>query len=171
VRRSTLTLRPVALFALFVVTVSAGAAPSAGNVPALAEAVRGYSGSSSTPSFEYALVDLNKDGVPDAIVLLTDREWCGSGGCTMLILRGTAGGFTSVSKASVSNQPIKVSSEHQNGWRALLVWVAGGGVRPGFALMRFNGTRYPFNPTFQPRATARQVEAAAALAFHKGPTS
>jgi hypothetical protein len=161
----------VALFALFVVTVGAGLPPSAGNVAALADAVRGYSGSSSTPSFEYALVDLNKDGIPDAIVLLTDKAWCGSGGCTMLILRGTDSGFTPVSKASVSNQPIKVSSEHQNGWRTLLVWVTGGGIRPGFALMRFNGTRYPFNPTLQTRATARQVDAAAPLVFHKGPTS
>jgi hypothetical protein len=89
----------------------------------------------------------------------------------MLILRGTAGGFTPVSKASVSNQPVKVSSERQNGWRTLLVWVAGGGVRPGFMLMRFNGSRYAFNPTLQTRATARQVDAAATLAFHKWPAS
>jgi hypothetical protein len=162
---------PVALFALFVVTGGAGSPPRAGNVSVLADAVRGYSGSSSTPSFEYALVDLNNDGIADAIVLLTDREWCGSGGCTMLIFRGTVDGFTPVSKASVSNQPIKVSSERQNGWRTLLVWVAGGGLRPGFALVRFDGTRYAFNPTLQRRAGAKQVDAAATLAFHKGPTS
>jgi hypothetical protein len=163
-------LRPVALFALFVVTLGAGSPSRGGNVSALGDAVRGYSGSSSTPSFEYALADLNNDGIPDAVVLLTDPGWCGSGGCTMLILRGTVDRFTPVSKASVSNQPIKVSPERQNGWRTLLVWVAGGGIPPGFVLMRFDGRRYPFNPTLQPRAASKQVDAAATMAFHKGPT-
>lgn len=89
----------------------------------------------------------------------------------MLIFRGTVDGFTPVSKASVSNQPIKLSPERQNSWRTLLVWVRGGGIQPGFVLMRFDGRRYPFNPTLQPRAASKQVKTAATLAFHKGPTS
>ena len=58
----------------------------------LSEAIRTYSPDDT--SFEYALVDLNNDGILDAVVLLTGHYWCGSGGCSMLILRGRPGGFT-----------------------------------------------------------------------------
>src|SRR5215469_10902374 len=106
--------------------------------PGLADAVRKYSHEAAAPHFEYALVDLNGDGVPDAIVRLTARDWCGSGGCTMLIFRGRAQGFTFVAKATIAQKPIKVSPEIQHGWHTLLVPVRGGSVQPGFALMRFS---------------------------------
>jgi hypothetical protein len=35
--------------------------------------------------FEYALTDLNEDGIQDAVVLLTGQDYCGSGGCTMRV--------------------------------------------------------------------------------------
>lgn len=35
--------------------------------------------------------DLNSDGVPETIVYLTGRKWCGSGGCTILILKSEGG--------------------------------------------------------------------------------
>src|SRR5262245_44169381 len=40
------------------------------------------------PTFRHALIDLDGDGRPDAIVLLRSQDWCGSGGCTMLVFRG-----------------------------------------------------------------------------------
>ena len=133
----------------------------------LSVAVKKYSHDRATPKFEYALVDLNGDGVPDAIVRLTSRDWCGSGGCTMVIFRGGAGGYTFVAKATITQKPIKVSSEVLNGWHTLLVSVRGGGVQPGFALMRFNGSEYPRNPSVQPQASAEQVDAATILDFRE----
>jgi len=134
----------------------------------LSEAVRAYTRDARAPAFEYALVDLNEDGIVDAVVLLTGQHWCGSGGCSLLILRGHAGAFTVVSTSTISNQPIKLSPEKQNGWHTLLVSVKGGGIEPGFVVMPFNGRKYPTNPSVQPRATSVQVDAASPLAFQKG---
>jgi hypothetical protein len=83
------------------------------------------------PSFKYALVNLNDDGIPDAIVLITDRFYCGSGGCSMLIARGTNNGFRLVSTSTISRSPIFVSSERRYGWHTLLVTVGGGGAKYG----------------------------------------
>lgn len=138
----------------------------ADELPGLSDAVRKYSREATAPHFEFALVDLNGDGIPDAIVRLTASSWCGSGGCTTLIFRGGAQGYTLVARTTVTQKPIKVSPEVQNGWHTLLISVRGGGVQPGFALMRFNGTEYPRNPSVQPQATAAQVAAATTLDFH-----
>jgi hypothetical protein len=142
------------------------AAPVLGETPAgLTEAVRAYAQQVAAPSFGYALADLNGDGTPDAVVLLRDREWCGSGGCTLLVLRGKAGAFTLVSTSTIINEPIKVAREREHGWYTLLVTVQGGGVQPAVVQLRFDGRKYPFNPTLQPRASQKQIDAATALVF------
>src|SRR6202044_74764 len=43
--------------------------------------------------FLFGLVDLNGDGIDDAIVYLHGKGDCGSGGCTVEIYRGTKSGF------------------------------------------------------------------------------
>jgi hypothetical protein len=134
----------------------------------LSEAIRAFSRDATT--FEYALVDLNDDGILDAVVLLTGQFWCGSGGCSMLILRGRAGGFSVVSTSTISNQPIKVSPERHHGWHTLLVSMRGGGIRPGYGVMPFNGRKYPVSPSEEARAAATQVDAAIPLTFRKGDT-
>ena len=85
----------------------------------------------------------------------------------MVIFRGGAGGYTFVAKATITQKPIKVSPEFLNGWHTLLVSVRGGGVQLGFALMRFNGSEYPRNPSVQPQASAEQVDAATILDFRE----
>jgi hypothetical protein len=144
------------LLALNVLTASVGAqdAPSA-----LRAAVQDYvekHGEHQAPPFRYALTDLNGDGRDDAIVLLLGTSWCGSGGCNMLVFRGTKDGFTLVSGSTVTSAPIRVSSEKAQGWKTLIVYAKG----RGDVLMRFNGTRYPSNPSSQPIATPAQVGAA-----------
>jgi hypothetical protein len=39
-----------------------------------------------TTKYLAAFVDLNGDGVNEAIVYVIGRSWCGTGGCNMLIL-------------------------------------------------------------------------------------
>jgi hypothetical protein len=152
---------------LALMSITAVVAAALADEPAgLSDAVRKYA-REPKPHFEYALFDLNGDGVPDAIVRLTARTWCGSGGCTMLILRGKAQGYTPMAKATIAQEPIKVSPETLHGWHTLLVPVRGSGVQPDFALMRFDGTAYPRNPSVQPLASADQVAAAATLEFHE----
>src|SRR3954471_10399769 len=69
--------------------------------------------------FEYALTDLNEDGIQDAVVLLTGRNDCGSGGCAMQVLKGTASGFVYQSGSTISRAPIRVLAERRGGWKSL----------------------------------------------------
>jgi hypothetical protein len=128
---------------------------------ALVTAVEAYtksSGDSDKPDFRHALFDLNGDKQEDAIVLLIGSYHCGSGGCTMLIFQGTPNGFETVSKSTVTREPIRVSNEKSQGWNALIVNTRGGDM-----LMRYAGKKYPLNPSTQPKATKAQVDAARIL--------
>ena len=138
-------------------TVFAQHAPSG-----LMTAIQGYvgkKGHQERPPFRHALTDLNADGRADAIVLLLGSSWCGSGGCNMLVFRGTTDGFTLVSASTITNEPIRVSPENTQGWKTLIVHSKG----KGDVLMQFNGTHYPLNPSLQSKATTGQVEAAELL--------
>lgn len=110
--------------------------------------------------FDFALVDLNGDGIPDAVVLFKGPENCGSEGCNLEIFRGTKQGFEFISGSTISREPIQILAERRFGWRSFTVSVSGGGVKPCNALMRFNGQKYPLNPSMAPCATPAQVQSA-----------
>jgi uncharacterized protein YecT (DUF1311 family) len=100
--------------------------------------------------FVAAFADLNGDGVPEAIVYLTGA-WCGSGGCTMLVLDQSSGSWRIVANVTVVQTPVRVLKNVVNGWRSIGVRVQGGGIQPGYeAELRFNGKSYPANPTIAP---------------------
>ncbi len=127
--------------------------------PGLVEVVQAYvekKGNHERPQFRYGLTDLDGDRRADAIVLLLGGNWCGSGGCNMLVFRAVANGFTLVSASTITNEPIRVSPEKSHGWRTLIVFAKG----KGDVLMPFDGTRYPLNPSVQRKATPAQVSAA-----------
>lgn len=110
--------------------------------------------------FVAAFTDLNGDGEPEAIVHLTSNEWCGSGGCTTLVLVRDDDSWKSLGKISISRPPIRVLTMKSNGWRSIAVWVQGGGIQPGYeAELRFNGNTYPTNPSVAPaRRTIGKAE-------------
>ncbi len=116
-------------------------------------------GDNSHPDLRVFSSDLNDDGRSDAIVLLTGNEWCGSGGCNMLIFKGTDKGFVFVSSSTITQEPLSLLSEKQHGWHTLVVTSGG----TGRVLMRFNGHQYPSNPSLQPKAKAALVQEAQAL--------
>ena len=161
----------VTIFALLIATsvlAFPGRRAVAQDVPAsLIVAVRAYAkvpADSALPPFRYALTDLNGDAHPDAIVLFDSNYWCGMGGCIMAVFRATDRGFTLVSSSTITNEPIRISPEKEYGWKTLIV--AAKGV--GNALMRFNGARYPLNPSMQPKASKSQVTAAQTLTLRPG---
>ena len=106
--------------------------------------------------FVHASVDLNRDARPDAVVLVRSARWCGSGGCTMLVFRGTAEGYSPVSRSTVAAPPIRVLPTSQFGWSDLIVHSKG----VGDVVLRFDGSRYPGNPSLQPTPTSRQLRSA-----------
>jgi hypothetical protein len=103
-----------------------------------------------------AFQDLNTDGIPEAIVYLTGSKWCGSGGCTTLILTQGKSSWKIVTKITISRPPIRVLSNTSHGWHNISIWVQGGSIKTGYdAELIFNGKTYPKNPTVPP---ARQVK-------------
>jgi hypothetical protein len=98
-----------------------------------------------------AFHDLNADGIPDAIVYLTGRKWCGSGGCTTLILKQAGHSWQIVTKITLTRRPIRVLEKVSNGWHSIGVWVQGGGIKDGYeSELNFDGISYPKNPTVTP---------------------
>ena len=96
-------------------------------------------------------VDLRGDGKREAIVYVTGRSWCGSGGCIMLVLAPSDTAYKVIAKTTITSPPIRVLADTSNGWHSIGVWVRGGGVRPGYeAELSFDGQTYPPNPSVAP---------------------
>ncbi|RQO69818.1 hypothetical protein DBR43_17325 [Pedobacter sp. KBW06] len=89
--------------------------------------------------FEY---DLNEDGNKEIFVGLTGPYFCGSGGCTFLLLDHEG---QQITKFTVTDFPVLVAGTKTNGWKDLIL--SSGGKNH---LMKFNGKTYPSNPTVQP---------------------
>ena len=97
-----------------------------------------------------AFEDLNEDGKLEAIVRLSEG-WCGSGGCTTLILKQDGSSWKMVTKITNTRLPIRVLSTSSHGWHNIGILVAGGGITNGYeAELLFNGKTYPKNPTVPP---------------------
>lgn len=95
-------------------------------------------------------IDLDGDGVDEIIAHVAGPTVCGSGGCTTLVFTPEGSGLRRVADVSVSRPPIVAAETRTNGWRDLVVSVSGGGAQSGQALLAFDGTAYPGNPTVAP---------------------
>lgn len=98
-------------------------------------------------TIRYALAwkDLNGDGLDEAIVYLTGQYFCGSGGCSLLVLSKDGEGWRTVGDVSTTRTPVSVLASSSNGWRDLAVAVAGGGGPAGTMALKFDGKAYPGN--------------------------
>ncbi|MFO6448440.1 hypothetical protein ACLBKU_15000 [Erythrobacter sp. NE805] len=128
------------------VTAPAGGEPS--------DAVARYvEGTLHFSSYQRAEADLDGDGRAETFVYATDPAYCGSGGCTLVVLSPQGHGFRVVMRSTVTQLPIRLLETSTNGWRDVGVNVSGGGTtRPSIARLRFDGERYPGNPTVPPAA-------------------
>ncbi len=91
-----------------------------------------------------AMVSLHGPNSRDAIVYLVGGGYCGSGGCTTLILAEHGEHFRLVSRIMLTRPPIRVLTTRTMGWSDLAVFVAGGGnYRPYTARLQFNWQKYP----------------------------
>ena len=101
--------------------------------------------------------DLDGDGVPEAVVYVVGPSVCGTGGCDTHVLARRGDAYKLVSTISLTHPLIIASPRRSHGWRDLLVFVAGGGILPGYYVeLKFDGKTYPENPTVPP---ARRVRA------------
>ena len=115
----------------------------------------------------HAATDLNGDGRDEIVAHVVGPMVCGTGGCDTLVFTASAdpaGGYREVARVSVSRPPVQAAQTSVNGWRNLLVRVAGGGLAESYdAELSFDGDRYPDNPTVPPARRAADAPAAEML--------
>ncbi len=94
-----------------------------------------------------AWVDLNRDGLDDAVVYLESADWCGSGGCTVLVFEQMDpldaeefGRFRPAAEISMVSGPVMIVRS-RGYWSDLIVR-----SRQGPRRLRFDGETYPMSP-------------------------
>lgn len=91
-------------------------------------------------------------------------NWCGSGGCTMLVFQGIEKGFRPVSQITLVREPVIVSETQTKGWRDIVVRVSGGGGETKNVALKFNGSTYPSNPSSE-KALSPQTKIGGVVVF------
>ena len=86
--------------------------------------------------------DFNSDGSKEILVGLNGSYFCGSGGCTLLLLKSNGEIVTSF---SVSEIPVIVATSKTNGWNDLYIY-----SNKKFRVVKFDGNKYPSNPSMLP---------------------
>ena len=142
-----------------------GEASASGEVQdhALESALRTWLDGDFEAHYFSSSIDLNGDGGPEVVAYVAGPMVCGSGGCSALVLAREGDGYRVVTAISVAQPPIRVSTRSSQGWRNLLVGIAGGGIPAGTAELKFDGTSYPSNPTVPPAEAAADLEGAEIL--------
>jgi hypothetical protein len=133
----------------------------AGRDASLKKALRAWDKDDDDRSVRYIVgfYDLNGDGKDEAIAQLLNSSWCGTGGCTTLVLVRRGDSWRVISDISVVQLPIRVLARTSHGWHSLGVWVQGGGIQPGYeAEIPFDGRKYANNPTLPPAVAIRATE-------------
>lgn len=98
--------------------------------------------------YYYNLTDLNGDGKAEAIVYVEGPTWCGTSGCVALIFQQAKNDYTLVSEINLARAPIIISPRKTSGWHDIIMYVAGGGILPGYyTRLKFDGSKYLDNPT------------------------
>ncbi|PFG58758.1 putative lipoprotein [Vibrio sp. ES.051] len=104
--------------------------------------------------YRWLTYDLNGDNNEELLVQL---DWCGSGGCTLLVFENHEKEWRFNSRMTLVRSPIMLGQHTSHGWRDLIFNVSGGGATPAQHVMQYTGVSYPINPSMAPTATAEQV--------------
>lgn len=149
----------IAAAAIAAVLASGTTAAGAPTPPGAAAFVRDH----RLTRYRVALADLNGDHRPEALIYAMataegggQADLCGSGGCDLYVLAPTTTGYRRVTTVTIVHPPIRVLATTTHGWHDLGVGVAGGGITTAYeARLRFDGRRYPSNPTVAPAMPVR----------------
>jgi len=108
--------------------------------------------------FQFYKVDLNGDGKEEIFVRFMGPYFCGSGGCTFLLLDSSG---ELITRFTVTRAPIFIEPTKQNNWSILLVKDAG-----VFKELVFDNESYPSNPSMLPKAPYDAPSGHAEIMFH-----
>lgn len=109
----------------------------------------------SSIRYLHGSADLNSDGSLEHLVLMQDRYFCGSGGCTALIF-SSAGEV--IHTMTVTKMPILLTDHEHNGWKDIIVWSDN-----NYRSIEHNGVHYPTNPSLAPTIDRSETENEAKL--------
>lgn len=104
--------------------------------------------------YGYALVDLNNDGINEALVYITGGM-CGTGGCGVEVLARAGSGWRRIAATSIGYPPIQVLPERTHGWHDLGIYSRFNATEGNQARLRFDGASYPINPSVPPAEPMR----------------
>lgn len=80
---------------------------------------------------------------PMDLVWLIGNNWCGSSGCTTVVIDRSSGTPRIVDEINLTRPPISVLPTTSNGWHDIRVLAWGGGqIVPDWATFRFDGKEY-----------------------------
>lgn len=121
---------------------------------ALQSAVKAFLSSKGTTveitngAYGYNLVDLNGDGVQDALVYLVSTSFCNGDKCTLLVATGEAGGkFKVHSMIKGLGTPVLVSATNTKGWADFVTQLFDEKGTATSVKLAFDGSKYPDSPT------------------------
>ena len=94
-------------------------------------------------SYYYRYMDLNDDGVTDALVLAVGPYTSGSGGNTMFWLSPDKKGKWQIhQKWTLIQTPVLMTENNVNGYKGLVVHRSGGGATPAWILLTYQNGQY-----------------------------
>lgn len=102
--------------------------------------------------YDHVRVDLNGDGLRDALVLfkLPHTYWCGWDGCGLAVFKASPNKFSFMSQINGVRGPLYVSRTGNDGWRDIILRLSGTNMRDKNILMAYNGASYPSTPLLAP---------------------
>ncbi len=92
-------------------------------------------------------------------VYVSGQSWCGTGGCTALLVEPRGSSFRILTEFTLVRLPVMVLPTMSHGWHDMAFSVSGGGIVPGYtAILRYNGHSYPSNPSIAPKLPVRLLK-------------
>lgn len=104
--------------------------------------------------YRWLTYDLNGDGNKE---LLAQLDWCGSGGCTLLIFENHEQKWRFNSRITLVRTPINLGKNASESWQDLVMFVSGGGAVPNQHILQHNEVSYPLNPSVAPVANYDEI--------------
>ncbi len=103
--------------------------------------------------YDFAGVDLNGDGRPEAVVLFSGQDWCQKTGCSLVVFQEEQFGYRPVSHITSARAPVRLGPDTSFGWRDLILKTGGGAAPERDVRLAFSGRGYPRNALLQPEPT------------------
>ena len=94
---------------------------------------------STERKFSLQEIDLNNDGKKEVFINFSTPYFCGSGGCSLLLLNSDLG---IINRFTVTETPLYISPDYKNGWKVILVKSKG-----KWKALEYEKGKYPSNPS------------------------